>query len=285
MTPEPRDLNLDSIERWLLAVVTHPDGAEGGLRCGEAMALAPQAVDDAESMVTRSASLTAMERLEVYANMYYWRLVDVMYEDLRATHRALGADEYVRLARAYLHAHPSRTYRLGLLSRGFADFLAEEAEEVPHRRFVAELARLERALEEVFSEEHEDPITTKELEAVPPDAWPGAVFLFVPALRLLSFEYPVNAYYQAHLDDEEPSIPDPEKSRVLVYRSEQSVWRSELSLPQFVVLSRLCGGDSFGEALEACTLLPGVDVEAIIADIGSWFRKWAGLGLISRIDV
>ena len=60
------------------AVVMHPEGAEAGLRARRAIALLPEAARDLESVVLPSKKLTSTERLEIYAHMYYARLVEVV---------------------------------------------------------------------------------------------------------------------------------------------------------------------------------------------------------------
>src|SRR4029078_6340891 len=73
--------------------------------------------------------------------------------------------------------------------------------------FLAELARLERAVEEVFHAPQAAPVALERLQSIPPDHWTDAVFVTIPALRLFEFGFPVNGYLQAVIDQTAPSIP------------------------------------------------------------------------------
>ncbi len=277
--------HLDRIERWMLAAITHPDGAAEGLRGPEAMSQIPGAAHDLEDVVLPSKNLTAAERLQVYADMYYWRLIDILFEEHKTTHHILGADLFCALARDFLARHPSRSKNLSRLGAEFPAYLAEEAEDVPHREFVVEVARLERACEDVFDADRSPSIDQEELAAIPPESWADARLEFIPATRLLSFKYPVNAFVQAVKDGEDPEVPDPAPSWVLLYRHDWRVWRSDLTRPQAVLLDSLRRGDSLGKALAHTAAQPGIDAEALAADVGGWFQKWTGLDLIRSIVV
>ncbi|HGY90742.1 MAG TPA: DUF2063 domain-containing protein [Planctomycetes bacterium] len=282
---ESESPQLDRIERWMLAAVTHPNGAAEGLRTPEALSLLPEAARDLENVVLPSKNMSSEERLQVYANMYYWRLIDILFEEHKTTHHILGADLFCDLARDYLHRHPSRSKNLALLGSSFPAYLAEEAWDVPHRDFVVEVARLERATEEVFDALRSPSIDKEELAAIPPESWADAKLEFIPATRLLSFKYPVNAYVQAVKDGEEPEVPEPAPSWVLLYRHDWRVWRSDLTRPQAILLESLRRGDSLGEALAHTASQPGIDGDALAADVGGWFQKWTGLDLIRSILV
>ncbi len=277
--------SLDRIERWMLAAVTHPEGAAEGLRGPEAMSLIPEAARDLEDVVLPSANMTSEQRLQVYASMYYWRLIDILFEEHKTTHHILGADLFCDLARDYIHRHPSRSKNLALLGSSFPAYLAEEAEDVPHRDFVVEVARLERASEEVFDAARSPSIDQQELAAIPPESWAEAKLDFIPATRLLKFNYPVNAYVQSVKDGEEPEVPKPAPSWLLIYRHDWRVWRSDLTRAQAILLESLRRGDSLGEALAHTATQPGIDGEALAADVGGWFQKWTGLDLIRSIVV
>jgi len=64
------------------AVFTHPDGAEAGLQGAEAQEMFPIRIEDVEGLVLPSKNLTAVERLSIYANMYHWRLIDILADEV-----------------------------------------------------------------------------------------------------------------------------------------------------------------------------------------------------------
>jgi len=54
--------------------------------------------------------LTALERLEIYHRMYWFRLIDCATDDCPGLRSVLGARRFERLVRAYLAKYPSRSF-------------------------------------------------------------------------------------------------------------------------------------------------------------------------------
>ncbi len=116
---------LAQIQRWFQAVVTHPDGVEAGLTSPEARAEIDVSPSRIEDMVDPSKRRTSVERLEVYANAYYARLLECLRDEFPALLHAVGEEVFDGLAFGYLQSYPSRSYTLSELSRQFAQYLEE----------------------------------------------------------------------------------------------------------------------------------------------------------------
>ena len=213
---------LDRIQRWMQAAVMHPDGVVEGMqfRRGAAPRSTPAR---AEEVVTRSKALTAVERLAIYGNAYYARLLECLREEFPATAHALGEDTFDAFAAAYLQNYPSRSYTLCRLGANFPRFLTEtrppreEGEpEVSWPEFLADLAAFEWTFSEVFDgpgvEGGRGGVTRVLLDeakvrAVPPERWPEARLAAVPCLRLLALRFPVQDYYAEVRAEKSPSLP------------------------------------------------------------------------------
>jgi hypothetical protein len=63
--------------------------------------------DELRVQVQGRPPLEALDRVEIYSEMYLHRLVDAIAEDVPHTSRVLGHDAFLELVRAYLHEHPS----------------------------------------------------------------------------------------------------------------------------------------------------------------------------------
>lgn len=275
---------LDRLERWMLEVVSHPEGAGGALRSTDGRAALPDAAGRLEEVVEPSKSLTAIERLEIYAGMYHCRLVDVLVEDYRMVRHVLGADRFADVAAAYVDAHPSTHYSLSMLGRDFPQYLRDEAPEIPHRKLVAEVARLERSIEEVFAATRAPALDVDALLAVPQERWATLRFRMVPALRLHAFQYPVNDFYQAFRENRAVDVPPAACSWLAVFRRDYKVWRLPLTEPQHALLEALRQDLPLGAALEAVLELPATEPETLLAALREWFSLWAGEGLFAGVD-
>ena len=81
--------------------------------------------------------------------MYFYRILDALKEDFPATLAVLGADNFHNLVTGYLLEYPPTEPSISYCGRHLADYLRDH----PLRDgapFVADLARLERAVVEVF---------------------------------------------------------------------------------------------------------------------------------------
>jgi hypothetical protein len=119
------DFHLDAVQRWMQAVITHPDGVAAGLDSAIARQHLDVPPEEVESVVSRSQALTSVERLSIYANAYYARLLECLGEEFPVLKQTLGEETFDAFAFGYLQQYPSRSYTLGKLGENFARFLAE----------------------------------------------------------------------------------------------------------------------------------------------------------------
>lgn len=99
-----------------------------------------------EQFITASAMLSNHERLELYAQQYWWRLLRVMRADFPKTRKFLSDRIFADVVVGYLDKYPSKYPRLKRLGLEFASFLANCALLTPYQRSVSEnIARVELA--------------------------------------------------------------------------------------------------------------------------------------------
>ena len=266
---------LDRMERWMYTVITHPDGAEAGIKA-HSMPNKEQAIK-LEQAILPSDKLTSLDRISIYANMYFWRLNEVISNEYPTVSHILGIKLFNQVVKDYVTHHPSTHYNLNQLSNKFPLYLQTEAKDIPHQEFVSAVATVERAMEEVFDERYVERIPIETLQRIPDEKWADIRLQFNPALCLLELDYPVNAYMSAVREDRHMDIPQPKKTFVVVYRSNYKVWRNDLDQDRYQLLSKLKDGETLGAALEACALLPDVDIEQLTANLGEWFKEWSAL--------
>jgi hypothetical protein len=253
-------------------------------------------------VVLRSEKLGAADRMRVYANAYYARLIDCLRESFPVLARTLGDEMFESFAFEYLGAYPSKSYTLGKLGDRFADYLAQtrpdlDADgkapvEASWPDFLIGLARLEHAIEEVFDGPGverlgDDAVLKKEdLARIDPADWSSVRLKPVVCLRLMRFVYPVNAYYteaRKTPEGEETPMPEPGDEFVALWRRDFIVRRMVLSAAQHRLLSRLAEGATVGEAIEAAGEVYEGDDDAFGEDLMRWFYRWAAGGVFMGI--
>jgi hypothetical protein len=314
------EFHLDAVQRWMQAVITHPDGVAAGLDSETARQHIDVPPEDVESVVSRSQALTSVERLSIYANAYYARLLECLGEEFPVLKQTLGEETFDAFAFGYLQKYPSRSYTLGKLGANFAQFLAEtrpvedspedhpaaaahaNSEEVPEAsdeveagvklpdewpELLIDLATMEWTFSQVFDGkgvEGQPLLSAEQLRQIDPDAWMNARLETVCCLRLLTLRFPLNDYYTAMRRDEQPSLPAPAASWLAVTRRDYIVRRHDLSERQYVLLSALQAGQPIGEAIDAVVQqFPGIALAVFAGELGEWFRRWAAEGLFERV--
>jgi hypothetical protein len=123
MTGSSRELG--QIQRWMQAVIMHPDGVIAGIGCHDARQQIDVDSEEIESVVRRSQNQSSIERLQVYAGAYYARLLECLREEFSALAHALDKKTFDGFAIEYIQTYPSTSYTLANLGRQFPQFLMQ----------------------------------------------------------------------------------------------------------------------------------------------------------------
>lgn len=294
MIPRQAEYELPALQRWFLSVITHPDGVLEGARSPDAQQQIAVSPDELERVIRRSRSQTSVERLEVYANAYYARLIECLAEEFPAMEYVLGAETFRAFAFEYLQHYPPGSYTLAKLAASFPRFLRETrpidsdggGKESSWTDFLIDLATLERTYSEVFDsrgpEEHQG-LQYAELASIPPEAWPSTKFVPVDCLRLLELRFPVHEFAAAVKRGQEPSIPRPISTHLMVTRRDYIVRPRAVSKLEYDALQGLCGGKCVGDVITKIAESCEMDNDQLSVQIHDWFHRWSADGLFVRV--
>jgi hypothetical protein len=235
-----------------------------------------------DEVILPSRALRPAERVAIYQGMYLLRMEDALESDYPALKHLLGAKRFSALVRDYVKARPSVSYTLNRLGDHLPEFVGRW-KGAPRPAVGHDLARLERAMAEVFDAEETAPLSEAEIAAVPAASWERARLAPVAAFRLLAFRYPVNAYLQSVRDEDHdhPSLARKD-TWLAIYRRDYSIWRHDLSRPAHDLLADLLAGQPLGKAIAASVARGGRS--APTADqLFRWFRGWAAGGAFATV--
>jgi Putative DNA-binding domain len=297
MSSDRRELRqLAQIQRWMQAVITNPEGVVAGIESDDARREVDVTADRVGEVVQPSKNCTSVERLEIYANAYYARLLECLRDEFPALLHASGDEVFDGLAFGFLQAYPSTSYTLGELSKRFPTYLEETRprdEELGDGPawpdFMIDLARLERTYSEVFDgpgAERLPLLTVEQVEQISPDAWPSAQLIAVPCLRLLSLRFPVHEYATGVRNKQDPPIPDPSPTWLVISRKDYVVRRWTVSQVQFELLQSLLAGQTVGRSIGQAAELAiecGEDIDQLAASLRDWFAEWSAFGFFQSI--
>ena len=246
------------------AMVLHTGTAEEAFQSPKAVRQIPAS----RFPVLPSKTLTALERVDVYREMYWLRLREALSIDYPQLQRYLGNHRFDQLCDAYVQQFPSRSYTLNRLGDHMPRFLAEGGfPELSRRPFVTDLARLELLMTEVFDEEEAAILDEKQVAAIPLDSWDGMKLRAIPALRVREFRYPVSEYVSA-VRDEKPAthLLKRKDSWTIVCRRNHGVNRLDLNRTAYRLFTALVSGQTLGDAVSTVRVSP--------AQLQEWFQNW-----------
>lgn len=232
--------------------------------------------------VEGSGQLGAEDRVNIYAEMYYARLVDVLKSDFPRVATVLGCDRFHTIVSEYLALHPSTHPSLRYLGCCFPGFLQDcpASTDLP---FLSDLAALEWARVEVFDARDTELLRIEHLQGIAPDAWPTLKFQTIPAFQILQSEWPVHEiWHDAETEEAFSSLTDirPRKTSLRIWRQSFSVYHTKIDDVEQTALNCLLAGQPFASL---CVALEEIaSVEEAASAVGSLLLRWVEDGILER---
>jgi hypothetical protein len=313
-TPSP---HLPVLQRWLLEVITHPQGIEAGVASDAAQGQIGIPLNQLDQIILPSRACSSVERLAVYGNAYFARLMECLREEFPAFHHAVGDDACGAFAFGYLQRHPPGSYTLSDLGRCFPAYLADSrprdeehafasplsppncdpgneaavrgegadheggGEKPSWMDFLIDLATLERTYSEVFDgpgEEGLPLLAAEQLQAIPPENWERITLETSASLRLLPLRFPAHEYITAVRHNQTAVVPEPAPTWLAVSRREYIVRRQPLTLVQFRLLRALQQKTPLAAAIEQGIANEDMSLDYLARNLQRWFRDWTAAG-------
>ena len=236
---------------------------------------------DMQGQVVSTPQASAAERVRIYVEAYRLRLLEVLQDNYTGLHGLLGDEEFDRLGRAYIDAHPSTHPSVRWFSRHLEDFLRRTEPYVEHP-YLAEMAAFEWAQGLVFDAADEPIAGLEALATVPPEAWAGLHFNLHAAVQRLTLGWNVPQVWQTLEAGETPELFKGEApSSWLLWRAELLThWRS-LNEDEAWALSAAADDRNFGELCEG--LCQWHEASDVAMQAASFLKRWLIDGLITEV--
>src|SRR5947207_135989 len=148
--------------------------------------------DLASTFIKPNDRLTSFERLEIYNRVYWFRVLDCLYDDYPGLRAVLGEQRFMKLITAYLAKYPSASFTLRNLGSRLEKFIREEPKwAAPQAGMALDMVRFEWAQVVAFDDPAKPSITPDDIL----DAKPEKLRLGLqPYLSLLQLEYAVDEF-------------------------------------------------------------------------------------------
>ena len=250
---------LNDTQHLLWRLITAPEGvaaalaADGDRSGGLSAALA--------AVVRSDGALDAPQRLDIYANMYFFRILDVLKEDYPATRALLGDTAFHNLVTDYLLRHPPEHFSMREVGRRLPAVLATHDALGAHP-CLADLARFERALNDAFDAADAPVLGAAALAARTPEEWVSLRLGLHPSVHVLSCAFPVHVVRASVDRGESANDPSPQRTSLCVWRHDLSVFHRSLEEVDVAALRILAAGATFGDVCTAISEVVPIDEAA-----------------------
>jgi hypothetical protein len=249
---------------WKL--ISAPEGAGSGLA-----ALSPPERTIAEGFVCGDARLSPLERLDVYADMYFYRIRDCLKDDFPSVSAVIGEAAFHNLITDYLLVHPSTHFSLRDVGRHLPAFARTHGlgAQCP---YLADLALLEWSILEAFDAPDAEPINPASLATVPADRWAELRFNVTPSLRMLRVWWPAHEVWARTQRQEEVGEVCATETLIRVWRQNFRVFHRAIDDTERAALEALIQGATFAEICEPIAVAAGdvAGAERAVALLQDW---------------
>jgi hypothetical protein len=288
--PKPSQPRLADLQRAIAGTLFRPLEHDEGMQTAGALV--------AEKFIKPNDRLTAFERLQIYNQQYWWRLLGSFGEDFRGLRAVLGEAKFDKLAVAYLEARGSQSWNLRDLGLKLPAFLAEHPKlTYPHTTLALDVVRVECARITAFDDPEKPVLTAQQIARTPPDRLRLSL---QPYLVLLELSYPVDDFLVRVKRTEIAAVSNAvaathtarraritvRKSRtpihLAVHRVNFSAYYKRLDPEAYRLLLAIRGGASLEDACATAFAGSKELPERSAARIQEWFARWMEFGWFCR---
>jgi hypothetical protein len=292
---------LKELQALMASVIFRPLNARDGMQTRWIDGSPASAV--ARQFIKPNDRLSSFERLEIYNRVYWFRVLDCLYDDYPGLRAILGERKFLKLATAYLAKYPSVSFTLRNLGQRLEKFLREEPNWTsPNEELALDMARFEWAQVVAFDDAARPKITVDDLL----DTAPAKLRLGLqPYLSLLELNFAVDRFLLAVkkregsvLRDEASNTfeamprttrrerplrrPKREQVHLVVHRYDNMLYYKRLEPEAFAILRGLQKGRTIEKSCVvalAKSTRTGIDWSRQIQE---WFHDWSALGWFCR---
>jgi hypothetical protein len=254
--------SLREAQRRLKTVFTHPRGVAAGLAAAGFTGARP-----VTTLVADQPPIPLPTRLAVYADAYFWRLLETLGQDFPSVKRVLGDDGFPEVIAGYLIRHPSRSPLINDAGAALPAFLKGHPASKT-RPFLAELAALDWAVLRALFQDRLPPADPSAFTAMGSDAR----LRLDPTVVLMETAWAVDLLRNGT----KKALSKPSRRFLLVHRDDQWAKVTPMDAAEFKTLKRLADGKTVGEALAP---LKGADARKV----REWFARWTKTGVVKGL--
>ena len=245
---------------------------------------------DIGNMIKSNDRSSSHQRLQFYAQQYWWRIIDALDEDFPTVQKLLSPNIYKKLRISYLEKCPSKSFTLRNLGSRFAQFIQRNSLLVKSNRpLLTAAARFDWEIVETFDAGEAKPLS---VEMLSDSAFPSKKLYLQPHVRLLELSYPVHKTFKLATEDTLESASNtltagtrksittkalkisPKKTFLAIHRFQNRPHIKELTASDYLILSAIQKGCSLKGLIKITSTIKKISD----SELHRGFSEWMALG-------
>jgi hypothetical protein len=282
----PKTLN--DLQDWFGTIITRPIDQNSYMQ-----ALSPHGIpmqQEASRWIRPSPTMSPDQRIQIYNQQYWWRLLNIMHENFPLVVRLFGYFDFNKtLAEPYLNTFPPNHWSLTVLGDKLVSWI-EKNYQGKDALFVLNSAQLDWAFNFGFTAKEYEPLdfvkATREENALLTlnVSLQPHLTLFEAKADLLPFRDKMLEKEPEYWEENDfPKLRKGGKFYTAIYRSKEgAMLYKNLSKSEFTLLKQFEGGNSIEKACFWLEEQGNPFLEEAMKHLSQWFHEWTILGWLGK---
>lgn len=292
LSSEENDLlpcSLETTQDWFASVITAPltqedtiqsHSSDGYLIC-----------EEASRYVVPSPTLKPHQRMQIYNQQYWWRLLNTLHSNFPLVTRLFGRIAFnEEIAIPYLLKYPPDHWSLTGLGEKLPAWVTNYYEK-QDKTLVSHAIDLDWAFTQCFISAENPQLDLAHLTKEKAQKLLELPFYLQPHVHLFSWEYDLFTFREDFLKQEPdywvdhpfPPLSKEKNYYFILYRNHRNnpAWR-KITQGEYLLLSRFKEGSSMGEACEFMENQEASLHQEAVENLQKWVMEWTQMGWLSE---
>lgn len=281
---------MKATQKWFASIITsplHPDNTTQTLTpSGHVLE------EEARHYIRPSPTLAPHQRIGIYNQQYWWRLLKILQENFPLLTRLFSPYVFNQTVLVpYLLENPPPDWDINRLGSQLPDWILQNYT-ASDQWLVHASARLDVAFIDSFIAPLHPPLDLQKFLQEDPEEMLEQVFFLQPFLHLFEWNYDLFSFRKEVLKEEPnhwiahpfPPIPPAKGAGFILYRNrENNNYWDELTAGAYFVLRKFQEGVSIASLCETIETLEESLQQEIESHLQNWLKNWAQWGWLTTV--
>jgi hypothetical protein len=281
---------LKATQQWFARIITNPLQKDDAIQ-----PISPNGTSiakEAAHHILPRPQLRPHKRIEIYNQQYWWRLLKAMQENFPLVTRLFGRHAFNNtIATPYLVKYPPNHWSLTTMGERLLLWI-EEDYKAPDKELVKNAVALDWAFLSKFLAPRLPPLDLS--QANEQEELLSYTFFLQPHIALFQWNCDMMTFRESFLahdidhwtEHDFPHLAKDKTYQFVLYRTAKNfIARREISLPEFILLSKLQGGCSIEAACDELEQRGEEVFEEASQNLQNWIQDWVSRGWLTTKNI